>query len=276
MISRFRNLGSTLLVLASLTLSWGGMAVRPAYPHFLVLLPGEDVVEDPSRTEVTFEIQFTHPMDQGPIMPMGEPEKFFVVHRGNVVDLKSTLVHRLLQGQSAYLARYRLKEPGDHVFVLVPAPYWEALEGKWIVHYTKVVVNFLGEEGGWEKPVGLPVEIQPLTRPYGLWAGNCFRGVVLYRGRPVPFARVEIEYWNANRSVEPPNGSLVTQVVKADGQGVFCYAIPWAGWWGFAALVEGEETRPSPEGRPAEVELGGLIWVRAVEAAPAPGRGNRP
>ena len=55
------------------------------------------------------------------------------------------------------------------------------------------------------------------------------------------------------------------QVIKADAAGVFCYAMPRAGWWGFAALVEGRERRPDPEGAPAEVELGGLIWVRTVD-----------
>ena len=28
----------------------------------------------------------------------------------------------------------------------------------------------------------------------------------------------------------------VTQIVKADEKGVFTYAMPYAGWWGFAAL----------------------------------------
>lgn len=263
---------NTRLLLASLPVVWSMVAARPVFAHFLVLLPSEDVIEHRTGAELTFDIQFTHPMDQGPVMPLGQPTQFLVVHGDSRQDLKSALIPRLVQGQSAFLARFRLKEPGDYIFALEPAPYWEALEGKWIIHYTKVVVNFLGEEGPWEKPVGLPVEIQPLTRPYGLWAGNCFRGVVLYQGKPVPFAHVEVEYWNSDRRIRPPNGSLVTQVVKADGQGVFCYTMPWAGWWGFAALVEGEEKRPAPNGEPAEVELGGLIWVRAVEAAPFPTR----
>ena len=30
-----------------------------------------------------------------------------------------------------------------------------------------------------DRPVGLPVEIVPLSRPFGLYAGNTFRGKVL-------------------------------------------------------------------------------------------------
>ena len=262
-VSRHRLLSGWTIIACAIV----GLVLGPqADAHFLVLIPNHDVVEEPSQTKLVFDIQFTHPMDQGPIMPMADPVRFFVVHKGRAEDLKSALQPRSLEGQPAYTAQFQLRQPGDHVFAIEPAPYWEKLEKKWIIHYTKVVVNFLGDDGQWEQPIGLPVEIQPLTRPYGLWAGNTFRGIVLHDGKPVPFARVEVEYWNQDHRVQPPNGSLVTQVVKADGQGVFCYTVPWAGWWGFAALVEGEQ-RPGPDGQPADVELGGLIWVRAVDPA---------
>jgi len=239
--------------------------VSPAEAHFLVLLPSTDVVDSPQDAELTFDIQFTHPMEQGPVMPMETPVQFFLARNGKRVDLLKALQPRRLQGQPAFFARYRLDNPGDHVFALEPAPYWEKLEKKWIVHYTKVVVNFMGDEGDWANPVGLPVEIQPLTRPYGLWVGNCFRGIVLHNGQPVPFADVEVEYWNTDKKVAAPNDAFVTQVIKTDGQGVFCYGIPRAGWWGFAALVDGPEKRPGPDGQPADVELGGVIWVQAID-----------
>ena len=56
-----------------------------------------------------------------------------------------------------------------------------------IIHYTKVVVNAMGAEEGWDTLVGFPVEIEPLVRPYGLWTGNAFRGIVKKHGEPVPF-----------------------------------------------------------------------------------------
>lgn len=39
--------------------------------------------------------------------------------------------------------------------------------------------------------------------------------------------------------------------------------MPRAGWWGFAARIEGEMVEH--EGRRVEVELDGLIWVRCVD-----------
>jgi cobalt/nickel transport protein len=47
--------------------------------------------------------------------------------------------------------------------------------------------------------------------------------------------------------------------------------MPKAGWWGFAALVEGERTMKGPDGRPAGVELGGLMWVKTVDMATGDG-----
>jgi len=57
----------------------------------------------------------------------------------------------------------------------------------------------------------------------------------------------------------------VTQVIKADANGVFAYSMPRAGWWGFAALIDGDEPMTAPTGEEVDVELGGLIWVRTVD-----------
>lgn len=238
---------------------------RPAAAHFQVLLPSDDVVQQ--GRSVDLEMLFTHPMEQGPAMEMGVPRRFGVIVDGKSRDLSAALKPRQVEGKTAtaYTATVRLDRPSDHVFYLEPAPYWEPGEEKMIVHYTKVVVDFGGAEKGWDAMVGFPVEIEPLVRPYGLWAGNVFRGVVKRDGKPVPFATIEIEYFNERKRVAIPNDAFITQVIKADANGVFCYAMPKAGWWGFAALVEGTEKMKSPGGKMVEVELGGVIWVKTVE-----------
>jgi cobalt/nickel transport protein len=196
---------------------------------------------------------------------MGQPKQFGVLVGGKKLDLRGSLKNRTTDGKTTYAASYTAKQPGDHVFYIEPAPYWEPAEGKMIVHYTKVVVDAFGAEEGWDAMVGFPVEIEPLVRPYGLWTGNVFRGVVRKDGKPVPFAEIEVEYYNAGGEVSIPADPFITQVIKADAGGVFTYAMPRAGWWSFAALVEGDETMENPEGKDVPVELGGLIWVRAVD-----------
>ena len=240
------------------------LAASTAGGHFQVLLPDTDSLSGNQRP-LTFDIRFTHPMAAGPVMAMDKPKQFGVLFHGQKENLLEALRSVNREGKPAYTSRYLPRVPADYVFYLEPAPYWEPAENKMIIHYTKVVVDGFGAEDGWDAAVGLPVEIEPLVRPYGLWAGNVFRGVVRRHGQPVPYATVEVEYYNEGRRLQAPSDSFYTQVLKADGQGVFCYAMPVAGWWGFAALVPGEEKIPNPAGRPSEVELGGLLWVRAHE-----------
>ncbi|MFZ5829726.1 MAG: DUF4198 domain-containing protein [Planctomycetota bacterium] len=235
-----------------------------ALAHFQVLIPQNDVVERVGE-KIQLDILFTHPMEQGPAMEMGKPKQFGVLVGGEKRDLASSLRSRKVDGKTAYTAELKPDMPGDYVFFIEPAPYWEPAERKHIIHYTKVVVDAFGAEEGWDAMVGLPVEIEPLVRPFGLWTGNVFRGIVRRNGEPVPFATIEVEYYNADGNVKLPNDAFITQVIKADAQGVFSYAMPRAGWWGFAALLDGDEPMPAPDGKPAGVELGGLIWVKAVD-----------
>lgn len=234
-----------------------------ASAHFQELIPSADILAEDGDRTVTVEAVFTHPMERGPTMEMGQPVQFGVLAEGRKIDLRGVLTKKPVDGKSAFQARYQIKAPGDYVFFLEPAPYWEPAEGKYIIHHAKVVVDF-GAGDGWDKLVGLPVEIEPLVRPYGLWTGNLFRGIVRKNGKPVPFAEIEIE-WKNDGSVKAPSDPFVTQVIKADASGQFGYVMPRAGWWGFAALTEGDKPMKGPDGKPAKVEIGGLIWVKAVD-----------
>jgi len=233
-----------------------------ANAHFQELIPSTEIVDAETGNQVQLQMRFTHPMERGPVMTMGEPVRFGVLGPEGIEDLKAGLTAQTVEGKTAYSASYRVKQPGDYVFFIEPAPYWEPAEGVMIVHHTKVVVDAYGAEEGWDRMVGLPVEIEPLVRPYGLWTGNLFRGVVKKQDEPVPFAEVEVE-WRNDGSVTPPAGPFITQVIKADANGVFAYAMPRAGWWGFAALLEGDAPMTNPQGKEVPVENGALIWVRA-------------
>ena len=241
-----------------------GVLAATVHSHFQVLVPSKDNVPAADRT-VELDILFTHPMEGGPVMEMARPKQFGVLVGGKKTDLSAALKARKVSGKTAYAASYKVRRPGDHVFYLEPAPYWEPAERKMIVHYTKVVVNGLDSGEGWDGLVGFPVEIEPLVRPYGLWTGNVFRGIVRKGGKPVPFAEIEVEYRNVGGKVAAPCDAFVTQVIKADAAGVFCYAMPRAGWWAFAALIDGDEKMTGPAGKKVDVELGALMWVRTVD-----------
>lgn len=234
----------------------------PSAAHFQELLPSADVL--PEGGEVTLDLVFTHPMEGGPVMEMASPARFGMLKDGEISDLRPALQAAPVDGVTAWRATVDLAAPGAAIFFVEPQPYWEPSEGKFIVHFAKVIVDGYASGEGWDALVGLPAEIRPLTRPTGLWTGNVFSGVVLKAGEPAPFAEIEVEFVNAG-AVAIPNDAFVTQVITADANGTFSYAMPRAGWWGFAALLEADAKMASPEGTPAPVEQGALIWVKTTD-----------
>jgi len=255
MRSRYlRRSFSLALVMAA---ALGSPAVCRA--HFGVLIPSDDIVEGADPKEVAVSLQFMHPFEQT-FMEMAQPLDFGVVVRGTRTSLMASLMKQSGTGHTTWLGSAPFNRPGDYIFYFIPAPYWEQAEDKYIQHYTKTVVNGFGLEEGWDEPIGLATEIVPLTRPYGLWTGNLFCGRIIAEGKPVPGGEVEIEFYNERKAVKTPAGPYVTQTLHADGEGIFCYAMPRAGWWGFAALNEAEK-KMDHKGRMVPVELGAVIWV---------------
>lgn len=242
------------------------LAASPASAHFLQLIPSADVLPEGGAVDVA--LTFTHPVDGGPVMAMERPLRFGMVRGGVAHDLSAVLRPVTVEGAAAWTARVDLHDPGAAVLFVEPAPYWEPAEGKFIVHHARVVVDPWASGEGWDASAGLPVEIEPLTRPTGLWTGNLFRGIVRANGQPVPFAEIEVEFVNDGR-VTPPNEAFITQVIKADANGAFAYAMPLAGWWGFAALTEAPQTMTAPDGSQAPVEAGALFWVKVTDMAPS-------
>lgn len=233
------------------------------FAHFQYLIPSDDMVTADESKSLKIDLVFGHPFE-GHFMNMDRPEKFGVMARGKKADLSDTLKSTKIEGFNAFSARYTIRRPGDHVFYVIPAPYFEPAEECFIVHYTKVVVHALGLQDGWDAEIGLKTEIIPLTRPYGIWAGNVFQGIVKAFGRPVPYAEIEVEYL-ADGKIEAPAEPFVTQVIKADQNGVFTYACPKAGWWSFAALSEDRVNMKHSDGKDYPVEIGALFWIKVYE-----------
>ena len=228
--------------------------------HFGMIIPSDDIVGQKENRRLDLQVMFIHPFE-GHFMNMVKPARFGVVVQGQEQDLLGSLTEKKMDEFSTWTARYQIKRPGDHIFFVEPSPYFEPAEESFIVHYTKVIVNSMGMEEGWDAELGLKTEILPLTRPYGLWTGNIFQGQVVVEGKPMPGAEVEVEYYNED-GVESPADPFITQVVKADPNGVFTYAVPRAGWWGFAALSTDDQKLRHTDGREYEVEIGAVLWVK--------------
>lgn len=234
-----------------------------AFAHFQCLIPSDDMIMAGDGKDLQLDLIFMHPFE-GHYMEMVKPVAFGVKVRGRTEDLRGTLTMRKLGGFSAWQTNYRIKRPGDYVFYVEPAPYFEPAEQSFIIHYTKTVVHAFGLEEGWDEEIGLKTEIIPLTRPYGIWTGNVFQGIVKAFGKPVPYTEIEVEYF-ANGKIEPPADPFITQVIRADQNGVFTYACPKAGWWTFAALSEDKVKIKHSDRREYPVEIGAVFWIQVYD-----------
>ncbi len=242
----------------SALLAWAAL-VSPAVAHYGMIIPSDPMISQEDGRSVALTLSFSHPFE-GDGMVLERPAAFSVTHGGETTDLLGTLEKASVMEEPGFTLEYRLERPGTYVFAMEPQPYWEPGEDAFIIHYTKTYVTAYGDDEGWDTELGLKTEIVPLSKPFGLWEHNVFQGIVKMDGAPVPYAEVEVEFFNEGAAATAPDELMITQTVKADADGVFTYAPPAHGWWGFAALNTADYTLPQ-DGEDKAVELGAVIWV---------------
>ncbi|MCR4667380.1 MAG: DUF4198 domain-containing protein [Desulfovibrio sp.] len=254
----------------------------PASAHFMMTYTPETVL--PKAKDIEMRIVFTHPAEAGHTMDMGGVKEFYAIHKrgdsdAKKIDLKASLKEITWtnpessnKAYAATITKKDIRSMGDYMFVMVPGYYFEKEEGAYMQQIAKLLVNVGGIPGNWNEPAGLPCEIVPMSKPYGLWTGNVFQAQVLSEGKPVANAEIEVEYMShkpdlkknalAKKSnVDYPNDVLVTQTIVTDSNGVFSFGLPKAGWWGFAALGVG----PDKQHEGKELSQDAVIWVQAVD-----------
>jgi cobalt/nickel transport protein len=265
-----------------LAAAFGSLVAATAEAHFQLLYTPEAALNESAAIELA--LVFSHPFDNGFTMSMGQPEAFYVVAQRGEGEPRTTDLMQYLEpiewsGVESKAAAYLARPPrtvtrslGDYTFVLRPAPYYEQNEDKYIQQITKTVVNVGGLPGAWDEPLGLPVEIVPLDKPYANWVGGVFRAVVLAAGKPVPHAEVEIEFLNhepriGERRFDPqgkvtaPQDSFKTLSIRADAAGQIIIGLPKAGWWGICALNLDDGAQH--EGK--ELSLDAVLWIKATD-----------
>ena len=236
------------------------MLCGSAYAHYGMVIPSDNMVMQDDNRTVTLNLSFSHPFE-GVGMELVSPKSFDVTFGGEKTDLLKSLKQTKIMDHTAWTTDYKIKRPGVYTFVMEPAPYWEPAEDCFIIHYTKTVVTAFGDDEGWDEELGLKTEIVPLSKPFAQYKNNVFQGVVKLDGKAVPYAEVEVEYYNEDGKKTAPTDYMVTQTIKADGNGVFTYAAPFAGWWGFAALNTADYQLKA-DSQDKDVELGAVLWLK--------------
>ena len=241
------------------------IAATPAFAHYGMIIPHDPMISQEDGRSVDLTMSFSHPFEMDGMM-LDKPVSFSVTHEGTTTDLLGELESATVMDDAGYTLNFPLNRPGTYVFAMEPQPYWEPAEDAFIVHYTKTYVTAFGDDEGWDTELGLKTEIVPLSKPFGLWEHNVFQGIVKMDGEAVPYAEVEVEFFNDGAGATVPDELMITQTVKADANGVFTYAPPSDGWWGFAALNTADYTlTEETSGEEKAVELGAVIWVHFEE-----------
>lgn len=227
--------------------------------HFGMVIPAKPFATGTNRN-IELSLSFAHPFETTG-MDLAKPSHFYVLKGETKTDLLPGLQKTTIMEHQGWKAEFTVNRPGVYRFIMEPAPYWEPTEDLSIIHYTKVIVPAFGSEDGWGLPAGLPAEIIPLLRPFGNYAGNSFVGQVLLNGEARGGAEVEVEYYNQEQKLTAPTDYHITQLIKADPNGVFSFSCPQPGWWGFAALTHADYTLKNPQGEEKGVELGAVLWI---------------
>jgi cobalt/nickel transport protein len=241
-----------LLLLPSLSVATTGL-----------ILPSDDIISQGEPSTLDLQIRTFDPR-QHRFDELVKPKRVGVQSLGEQAELLSSLKPAQEQNVTTWTAGYAVKRPGDYTFHAEFAPRWDAKDEQFVVHNTKLCVNALGLEEGWDEPVGLEAEIVPLSRPYGLATGSLFSGQVLLKGEPAPYVLIEIIALGTAPDSPPtgkaPAAPYLVQKVRADANGVFHATMPRPGWWGFAAALDADWTL-TRNGAEGPVAIVTSYWV---------------
>jgi cobalt/nickel transport protein len=190
--------------------------------------------------------------------PAGEPRQLRVEESGSssgkAPEGPSRKEHRF---------QYTPRERGDHILTAEARPEVEERDRQIVKDHAKVVLHVLSQNG-WDRAVGQPLEVVPLTRPYGLRAGSAFHARVLLRGKPLEGAQVEIEKMNpAPPGKDLPEDEFITRTARTAPDGTLITSLDAKGWW--AILVKTKDGKETVNGTEYSVELRSTLWVYVGE-----------
>ena len=206
-----------------------------AKAHFGMLIPSDTMVMQEDSHTINVTLSFSHPMEMVG-MELEKPNVFAVSANGKNQSLLDHLKPARVMDHAAWTPITRSNAPVSTCFTWNPSPTGNR---------PRTASSSISPKP-WSPPSVMTRAgmrswvLKPRSfrspNPTASIKGNVFQGIVKVNGKPVPYAAVEVEYYNQDKASHAPTEYMVTQTIKADGNGVFTYATPDSGWWGFAAL----------------------------------------
>ncbi len=260
-----RQRSAFLLAVVAVLLSCG-----TALGHFHTFWPDSPNCYGRLGEKITYQYFWGHPYEMV-LFDAEEPTLYVVTPDGG----KETIVPAPVEMKDpetggmrrAFAFAYTPESLGDCWIVLEAPAYAIEEEDEAVQDYVKQCIHVMAEQG-WDRPVGLPIELVPLTRPYGLEAGFAFTAQALLDGKPLAGATVEIEKFNGfhvgeDALPEDQFGTedvpMITRVAKTDAHGYVTYTLDEPGWWMIS--VSSESGTVTAGGKEYPRVLRGGLWV---------------
>lgn len=180
------------------------------------------------------------------------------------VDLLGDVEEAQYLDKKAWGANVALDKPGLYQFIIETRPWWNEDAQRYDQHYVKSFLPVYGVETGWEHPAGLPVEIVPLSRPFGLSNPCLFSGRVLAHGKPRAGTIVRAQRINLENCPVPSRWHEDV-TVRTNERGEFALVLNRPGWWCCTAIMDGTPLKGN-DGDPRPLQIGSSVWVY-VDAA---------
>lgn len=204
---------------------------------------------------------------------MDRPQMFAVYilnnDNGNLVqeriDLLGDVEEILHLNTKSWGANVALHKPGLYQFLMETKPWWDEQSKTFFHQQAKMMTPVFGSDQGWDQPVGQPLEIVPLTRPFGLIAPALFTGLVLEDGKPAPNLTVEMGFINSLK-IKTPSAWHHMLKTRTNSLGEFSFLLNLAGWWYCKVDMRGDPLK-GPDGKLAPVIKSSLFWLYVDEFA---------
>jgi cobalt/nickel transport protein len=240
-----------------------------AWAHFNVVLPERYAGWEARKGErVPMRFVWGHGYEHVWFDALAPSELFVVAPDGTKSDLRKALKPLTIEGAGgkarAWRFELRPEERGDYVLVLKAALLWDEEGGCFLQDWARSTLHVQVKKG-WDRTVGLPFELVPLTRPYALQPGQVVRARLLRGGRPLAGCEVELEKLQPRRprTEELPGEELITFESKTDEAGIVTFGFHEPGWFALTAVHEtGQEL--SVDGHTGPLVERTTLWVHVA------------
>lgn len=253
--------------------------LAPAVAHYpMLIVDGGPTWPTEGKLNVLFTIGHPFANDR---FETGPPTKVTLFSpTGAQIAMNQHVAPAIIEYEGQQVNAHRLfwqfkkgHRPGDYVLAW-ELPVLEEKPQRKVQDYAKLVVHMPGEEPpgaqiGWWQRVKHPIEILPLSRPYGIPVGQAFRGQVVEdvegKAHGMVGGVVEAETYAGGPTPDPlPELAAYRRAERTDDRGCFSVTLDKAGWWLLSCATDGGPGQQG--GEEGRLSRRAVMWIYVGEA----------